>query len=103
MSLLTAHHNREFKKLGGDMGDLDEDDLWILSPTEINAYYSAFSNTIAFPAGILSAPFFTEKAPMPLNYGSLGTFVAHEFTHAFDNNGRQFDENGDLNDWWTDK
>ncbi|QDZ21848.1 neprilysin [Chloropicon primus] len=105
VSLFKAHQDRVFARLFPNASEpmVDPEDLWILSPTEINAYYSVFSNTIAFPAGVLHPPFFTQGAPMPLNYGSLGTFVAHEFTHAFDSNGRKFDENGEGLDWWTDK
>lgn len=60
-------------------------------------------NEIVFPAGILQPPFFNAKAPEYLNYGAIGSVVGHELTHAFDNNGRSYDADGKLRDWWTDK
>lgn len=107
IALMKDHQRKSFEKLfesANATGSDDEDSYdWIMSPTEINAYYSALTNTIAFPAAILQSPFFTEKAPLPLNYGSIGTFIGHEFTHGFDNNGRKYGLDGRLEDWWMDQ
>jgi len=74
---------------------------WGMSPPTINAYYSASMNDINFPAGILQSPFFDPKSTDAENYGHIGAFVGHELTHGFDDQGRQFDGNGNLADWWT--
>jgi len=68
----------------------------------VNAYYNFIENSINFPAGILQPPFYDTAAPREANLGGIGFIIAHEITHAFDNNGSQFDENGNLNNWWTD-
>jgi putative endopeptidase len=74
---------------------------WGMSPPTINAYYSASLNDINFPAGILQAPLFDPHATDAENYGHIGGIVGHELTHGFDDEGRQFDANGNLADWWT--
>lgn len=74
---------------------------WGMSPQTVNAMYSPTSNEIIFPAGILQAPFYDLTASREKNLGGIGMVIAHEITHAFDNNGSQFDKDGNLNNWWT--
>ncbi|KXS20101.1 zincin [Gonapodya prolifera JEL478] len=75
--------------------------VWGMTPQTVNAYYNPPLNEIVFPAGILQSPFYRAGLPSYLNYGGIGAVVGHELTHAFDNNGRQFDKDGKLRDWWT--
>uniref|UniRef100_A0A4X2KZ37 Phosphate regulating endopeptidase X-linked n=1 Tax=Vombatus ursinus TaxID=29139 RepID=A0A4X2KZ37_VOMUR len=75
---------------------------WFTNPTTVNAFYSASTNQIRFPAGELQKPFFWGTAyPRSLSYGAIGVIVGHEFTHGFDNNGRKYDKNGNLDPWWS--
>ncbi|XP_034972039.1 phosphate-regulating neutral endopeptidase PHEX isoform X2 [Zootoca vivipara] len=75
---------------------------WFTSPTTVNAFYSSSTNQIRFPAGELQKPFFWGKEyPRSLSYGAIGVIVGHEFTHGFDNNGRKYDKNGNLDPWWS--
>lgn len=74
---------------------------WTMSPQTVNAYYDRASNCIVIPAGILQAPYYSPNASHEANLGGIGSVIAHEITHAFDNVGSQFDKNGNLNDWWT--
>uniref|UniRef100_A0A6J0SRQ7 Neprilysin n=1 Tax=Pogona vitticeps TaxID=103695 RepID=A0A6J0SRQ7_9SAUR len=74
---------------------------WISGAAVVNAFYSANRNQIVFPAGILQPPFFSASQPQSLNYGGIGMVIGHEITHGFDDNGRNFNENGDLVDWWS--
>ncbi|NXD82979.1 NEP protein, partial [Halcyon senegalensis] len=76
---------------------------WISGAAVVNAFYSASRNQIVFPAGILQPPFFSASQPKSLNYGGIGMVIGHEITHGFDDNGRNFNENGDLVDWWTEQ
>lgn len=73
---------------------------WIMSPPTVNAYYSPPKNEIVFPAGILRSPFFDFEADDAVNYGGIAAVIGHEMTHGFDDQGRQFDADGNLNDWW---
>ncbi|MEA4276325.1 M13 family metallopeptidase [Mycoplasma sp. 21DD0573] len=82
---------------------LKNDKYWSMSPAEINAYFNPFANHIVFPAAILQAPYYDINQSSSANYGGIGAVIAHEISHAFDNNGSQFDENGSLNNWWTDE
>ncbi len=75
---------------------------WGMTPQEVNAYYNAVQNEIVFPAGILQPPFFGENFDAAVNYGAIGGVIAHEFTHAFDDQGSQYDSDGNLNNWWTE-
>jgi len=88
---------RELNKIGQpvDRGE------WSMTPPTVNAYYSSLHNDINFPAGILQPPFFSVSADDAANYGAIGVTIGHEMTHGFDDKGRQFDKNGNLNDWWT--
>ncbi|KAI4876843.1 hypothetical protein NFI96_016975 [Prochilodus magdalenae] len=74
---------------------------WISGAAVVNAFYSSSRNQIVFPAGILQPPFFGKGQPWSLNYGGIGMVIGHEITHGFDDNGRNFDKDGDLKDWWT--
>ena len=74
---------------------------WGMTPPTVNAYYSPQKNEIVFPAGILRFPFFDFKADDAINYGGIGAVIGHEMTHGFDDQGRQFDADGNLKDWWT--
>lgn len=74
---------------------------WGMSPPTVNAYYSTENNEIVFPAGILQPPFFSPQADDAVNYGGIGAVMGHEMTHGFDDQGRLFDERGNLHDWWT--
>lgn len=74
---------------------------WLMTPPTVNAYYEPSKNEIVFPAGILQPPFFNREATFPVNFGAMGMVVGHEITHGFDDEGRQYDGNGNLTDWWT--
>ena len=74
---------------------------WLMPPQMVNAYYNALNNEIVFPAGILQPPFYDVNASREQNLGAIGAIIAHEITHAFDHNGAQFDEKGNMNNWWT--
>ncbi|BDD10251.1 endothelin-converting protein [Fulvitalea axinellae] len=74
---------------------------WHMTPQTVNAYYSPVSNEIVFPAAILQPPFYDYKADAAVNYGGIGAVIGHEITHGFDDQGRQYDAKGNLNDWWT--
>jgi putative endopeptidase len=76
---------------------------WDMTPQTINAYYDPSMNRINIPAGILQPPFFDAKAASALNYGAIGSVIGHEMTHAFDDEGAQFDGQGNMRNWWTDK
>ncbi|AVK63988.1 peptidase M13 [Lactobacillus sp. CBA3606] len=75
---------------------------WEMSADTVNAYYHPFMNIIVFPAAILQAPFYSLKQSASANYGGIGAVIAHEISHAFDNNGALFDEFGNLHNWWTE-
>jgi putative endopeptidase len=74
---------------------------WGMSPPTVNAYYDPQMNNINFPAGILQPPFYSNKIDDAVNYGGIGAVIGHELTHGFDDEGRQFDAQGNLRDWWT--
>ncbi len=76
---------------------------WEMFPQTVNAYYSAENNKMVFPAGILQYPFFDASSPAAVNYGAVGMVMGHELTHGFDDEGRQFDQAGNLTPWWTEK
>ncbi|MGE7021934.1 M13-type metalloendopeptidase [Solibacillus cecembensis] len=75
---------------------------WITSVYTVNAFYNPLNNEITFPAGILQAPFYDIDAKPEENYGAIGMIIGHEISHAFDNNGSAYDENGNANNWWTE-
>jgi putative endopeptidase len=88
---------RERKKIGKPV-DRSE---WGMTPPTVNAYYNPNMNEIVFPAGILQPPFFNANADDAVNYGGIGAVIAHEISHGFDDQGRQYDATGNLRDWWT--
>jgi putative endopeptidase len=97
---MCAHQfefNRAIKKLKKPT-DRKE---WHVSPPIVNAFYNPNLNEIVFPAGILQPPFFYPLADDAINYGAIGTAIGHEITHGFDDQGSQFDEKGNLENWWT--
>ena len=94
---IIAHEVQE--KLGKPV-DKDE---WYMSPQTVNAYYNPTTNEICFPAGILQFPFYDSSVSDAWNYGGIGAVIAHEMTHGFDDQGRLFDEKGDMKSWWTEE
>ncbi|WP_303309798.1 M13 family metallopeptidase [Hymenobacter sp. BT730] len=99
-NLLAARewdYRQEAKKYGGPI-DRNE---WGMTPSTINAYYNPPMNEIVFPAGYLQPPFFDPNADDAVNYGAIGGVIGHEITHGFDDQGRQYDAEGNLRDWWT--
>jgi len=80
---------------------VDRDD-WYMTPQTVNAYYNPTTNEICFPAGILQVPFFDPTADDAFNYGAIGVVIGHEMTHGFDDQGRRFDKDGNMHDWWTE-
>lgn len=76
-------------------------DEWQMSPQTVNAYYNPTTNEICFPAGILQVPFFDASADDAFNYGAIGVVIGHEMTHGFDDQGRHYDKDGNMKDWWT--
>jgi putative endopeptidase len=93
----TVESNRELNKLGKPI-DREE---WGMTPQTINAYYNPEMNEIVFPAAILQPPFFDAKADDAVNYGAIGAVIGHEISHGFDDQGAQYDGDGNLRDWWT--
>ncbi|HEY1912117.1 MAG TPA: M13 family metallopeptidase [Vicinamibacterales bacterium] len=93
----TFNRVRDLKKIGQPV-DRDE---WSMTPPTVNAYYSADRNNINFPAGILQPPFYKAGRDAAVNYGAAGAVIGHELTHGFDDQGRKFDPQGNLRDWWT--
>ena len=76
---------------------------WLMSPQTVNAYYNPATNEICFPAAILQPPFFNADADDAVNYGAIGVVIGHEMTHGFDDQGRLFDKDGNMQNWWTDE
>jgi len=83
------------------LGKPVDKDEWFMSPQTVNAYYNPSSNEICFPAGILQPPFFYANGDDAINYGAIGVVIGHEMTHGFDDQGRKFDKEGNMFDWWT--
>ncbi len=77
-------------------------DEWYMNPQTVNAYYNPTTNEICFPAGILQYPFFDMEADDAFNYGAIGVVIGHEMSHGFDDQGRQFDKDGNFRDWWVE-
>ena len=77
-------------------------DEWHMTPQTVNAYYNPTTNEICFPAGILQVPFFDMTADDAFNYGAIGVVIGHEMTHGFDDQGRHYDKDGNMTDWWTE-
>jgi putative endopeptidase len=93
----TFEFHRQAARVGGpvDKGE------WLMSPPTVNAYFSETENEIVFPAGILQPPFFDPSMDDAVNYGSIGVVMGHEITHGYDDQGRRYDAQGNLKDWWT--
>src|SRR5205823_13537606 len=89
--------NRELKKIGKPVDRTE----WGMTPPTVNAYYNPQMNDINFPAGVLQPPLYDVKIDDAPNYGNTGGTIGHELTHGFDDEGRQFDAQGNLRDWWT--
>lgn len=92
-----VEYDREVNKLGKPI-DRDE---WGMTPQTVNAYYNPTMNEVVFPAAILQPPFFNMEADDAVNYGGIGAVIGHEITHGFDDQGRRYDGDGNMNDWWT--
>lgn len=84
-----------------DLGKEVDRERWFMSPQTVNAYYNPTTNEICFPAAILQPPFYNPAADDAVNYGAIGVVIGHEMTHGFDDQGRQFDKDGNMNNWWT--
>jgi putative endopeptidase len=91
----------EFQRQLNKIGKPVDRQEWQMTPPTVNAYYDPQMNNINFPAGILQPPFFDNRADDAVNYGAIGMVIGHELTHGFDDQGRQFDAQGNLRDWWT--
>ena len=89
----------EIERTAGKPVDINQ---WFMTPQTVNAYYNPTTNEICFPAGILQRPFFDPQADDAFNYGAIGVVIGHEMTHGFDDQGRRFDKNGNMTDWWTE-
>lgn len=99
-NVMAASHwfvNDNYQKMGKPVDKTE----WLMTPQTVNAYYMPTTNEICFPAAILQAPYFDLTADDAINYGAIGVVIGHEMTHGFDDQGRQYDVNGNLNDWWT--
>jgi putative endopeptidase len=89
--------HRDLAKIGQPLDRLE----WSMTPPTVNASYNPLRNQISFPAGILQPPFYNPNADDAVNYGGIGAVIGHEMSHGFDDQGRQFDAQGNLRDWWT--
>ena len=99
MQCVLYWNNKTIEEKAGKPVDKDE---WLMTPQTVNAYYNPTTNEICFPAGILQRPFFDPKADDAFNYGAIGVVIGHEMTHGFDDQGRHYDKNGNMSDWWTE-
>ncbi len=90
----------DIERKAGKPVDRDE---WFMTPQTVNAYYNPTTNEICFPAGILQVPFFDPTADDAFNYGAIGVVIGHEMTHGFDDQGRQYDKDGNMHDWWKEQ
>jgi putative endopeptidase len=99
MAGMKFQWEKNLKKIGKEV-DRDE---WFMPPQMVNAYYNPLFNEIVFPAAILQPPFYNYEADAAVNYGGIGAVIGHEISHGFDDQGSQFDANGNLSNWWTDK
>ena len=92
-------NRRDLRKVGAPVDKAE----WLMTVPQVNAYYNAATNEIAFPAGILQPPFFDPSFDDAVNYGAMGSVIGHEMTHGFDDQGRRYDAQGNLKDWWTEE
>jgi len=93
----------EVRRQLGKIGKPVDHSEWRMTPPTVNAYYNPLENNINFPAGILQPPFFDNRKDAPVNYGAIGSVEGHELTHGFDDQGRKFDGQGNLKEWWTEE
>ncbi|MGV3603336.1 MAG: M13 family metallopeptidase [Dyadobacter fermentans] len=90
-------HKEQVEKIGKEVDKKE----WLMTPQTVNAYYNPLNNEVVFPAGILQPPFYNRNADDAINYGGIIAVIGHEFTHGFDDQGSQFDDEGNLKNWWT--
>ncbi|MGN7886572.1 M13 family metallopeptidase [Dyadobacter sp. 22481] len=90
-------HKESVEKIGKEVDKKE----WLMTPQTVNAYYNPLNNEVVFPAGILQPPFYNRNADDAINYGGIIAVIGHEFTHGFDDQGSQFDDEGNLKNWWT--
>lgn len=95
---VRMHNQKEMLDKIGKPVDRNE---WMMTAPTVNAYYNPTNNEIVFPAGILQPPFFDANADDAINYGAIGMVIGHEMTHGFDDQGSQYDANGNLKNWWS--
>jgi putative endopeptidase len=100
LSNLLSSNAFEFKYMMAKAGKPVDKEEWEMTPQTVNAYYNPLANEIVFPAAILQPPFFFPDGDDAINYGAIGVVIGHEMTHGFDDQGRQFDKEGNLTDWW---
>ena len=98
---IVRSNHFDYDKMIAKAGKPVDKDEWLMTPQTVNAYYNPTTNEICFPAGILQYPFFDMNADDACNYGAIGVVIGHEMTHGFDDQGRQYDKDGNLKDWWT--
>ncbi|MDR0950659.1 MAG: peptidase M13 [Candidatus Ancillula sp.] len=99
LALLNFAYHRDIKKIG----NLVDKKEWLMTPQTVNAYYNPPENVIVFPAAILQSPFFDPSRDPAENYGGIGAVIGHEIGHGFDDQGSQFDGDGNLKNWWTEQ
>lgn len=100
---VLACNEFDYNEMITRLGKPIDKNKWGMLPQTVNAYYNPINNEIVFPAAILQAPFFDEKADAALNYGAIGAVIGHEITHGFDDQGSKYDAKGNLNSWWTEE
>lgn len=100
---VLASNRFDFDYMISKIGKKVDKDQWFMNPQTVNAYYSPNMNEICFPAGILQPPFFYMNADDAVNYGAIGVVIGHEMTHGFDDQGRHYDKDGNLAQWWTEE
>ena len=98
-AVMKFWHDYYLDHTAGKPVDIED---WHMTPQTVNAYYNPTTNEICFPAGILQVPFFDMTADDAFNYGAIGVVIGHEMTHGFDDQGRQFDKDGNMHDWWKE-
>ena len=101
VSNIKAIANFNYKRAINKIGNPVDRSEWSMTPPTINAYYEPTANNINFPAGILQPPFYFVNGDDAVNYGAIGMVIGHEITHGFDDQGRQYDADGDMKEWWT--
>ena len=99
MSCMKFWNDYDIEHTAGKPVDIED---WYMTPQTVNAYYNPTTNEICFPAGILQVPFFDMTADDAFNYGAIGVVIGHEMTHGFDDQGRQYDKDGNMHDWWKE-